>query len=74
MYREFDVKIDFSIQSKNARGLEKYFLEKYPKNFILEKEIGVPYGYFDDFSGLTEWYKPTPYERKQILKEAYRLK
>ena len=75
-YKDFNLKVEFSVKTtpEKAEILEKHFLEKYPKNFILENEVGVNFGYYDDFSGLTEWYKPTLYERKQILKEAYKIR
>ncbi len=55
-YAEFNIKVMYSARGSEEQvlKLEKSFLEKFPKNFILETYLGESYGYYNKLSGITE--------------------
>lgn len=55
-YAEFNIKVMYSAwgSEEQVLKLEKSFLEKFPKNFILETYLGESYGYYNKLSGITE--------------------
>jgi hypothetical protein len=53
-YASFDIETIDTIQCDEAEKIEEFFLTMYPKNIYLENYIGVPGGYYDKLSGITE--------------------
>ena len=55
-YNEFNIKVMYSAygSKEQVEKVERAFLNKYPKNFILENYLNEDFGYYNGLSGITE--------------------
>lgn len=76
-YAEFYIKVMFSYYNKDddlIKNMEELFISKYPKNFILENYLNLPYRYYDNLSGITETVLLTDTEVRYIQNSLYKFK
>ena len=75
-YAEFNIKVMYSARGSEEQvlKLEKLFLEKFPKNFILETYLGESYGYYNKLSGITETCLLDSYKVDKIMKVLLKIK
>lgn len=75
-YKEFVFRVLVSIRTedKKVKELENKLLHKYPKNFILEEFLNVPFRYFDNLGGITELRILSKEQKNSLLNKLYKIK